>query len=180
MFERFDGLARQSLAEAQAESRSLGHDFLGTEHQLLGLLRLGHGVAYEALEAAGVSYGRVRAMVAAVIGVAFDGDALAAIGIDIEAVRRAAEDSFGPGALERAVAGQGRCFTGPRLTPRAKKVMELALREALALRHNHIGTEHILLAIVREGGGVAARVIGELAPDADIRHLVVDRLRSAS
>ena len=78
------------------------------------------------------------------------------------------------------MAGQRTCFGGPRFTPRAKKVMELALREALALGHNYIGTEHILLGIVREGRGVAARVLQSLAPDVDVRHLVLERLRNAS
>jgi ATP-dependent Clp protease ATP-binding subunit ClpA len=182
MFERFDDLARQALVEAQAEALALGHDFLGTEHQLLGILRLEQGVAWGALQAAGVSHPDVSDAVRVTVGSGadVDADALAAIGIDIDVVRRAAEDSFGPGALERAVAGRSGCFAGPRLTPRAKKVMELALREALALKHNHIGTEHILLGILREGQGVAAQVLRNLAPDTDIRRLVLERLRNAS
>jgi ATP-dependent Clp protease ATP-binding subunit ClpA len=133
-------------------------------------------------DGAGVSHDTVRLAVLEMVGPAVDDDALAAIGIDAEAVRRAAEGSFGPGALERAVAGHRRahCQSGPPFTGRAKKVLELALREALNLKDHHIGTEHVLLAIVREGDGVAARVLRLLAPDTDFRQLVIRRLRAAS
>jgi ATP-dependent Clp protease ATP-binding subunit ClpA len=180
MFARFTTLARQSLVDAQAEARSLGHGFIGTEHQLLGLLRLDQGIAREVLHAAGVGYDDARAAVLNMIGPGVDAEALAAIGIDVDAVRRAAEESFGPGALERAVAGRRGCFGGPPFTARAKKVLELALREALARGHNYIGTEHILLGMIREDTGVAVEVMRQLAPNTNIKHLLLERLRTAS
>jgi ATP-dependent Clp protease ATP-binding subunit ClpA len=180
MFERFTTLARQSLVEAQLEARSLRHGFIGTEHQLLGLLKLDQGMAREVLDTAGVGYDDARVAILNKIGSGLDAEALATIGIDVEAVRRAVEDSFGPGALDRAVAGRRSCFNGPPFTPRAKKVLELALREALALGQNYIGTEHILLAMIREDGGVAVEVLRQLAPNANIKHLVLERLRTAS
>lgn len=106
-----------------------------------------------------------------------DADALRAIGIDVAQVRARIEESFGPGALERARSGG--CRRGSSrwyvpFSPRSKKVMELSLREALRLRHNHIGTEHILLALLREGEGVAARVLADsgVRPD-DLRRSVL-------
>jgi ATP-dependent Clp protease ATP-binding subunit ClpA len=180
MFERFTTLARQSLVEAQVEARSLRHGFIGTEHQLLGLLKLERGIAREVLDTAGVGYDDARVAIVNKTGSGLDAEALATIGIDVEAVRRAVEDSFGPGALERAVAGRRSCFNGLPFTPRAKKVLELALREALALGQNYIGTEHILLGMLREDGGVAVGVLHQLAPNANFKHLVVERLRAAS
>jgi hypothetical protein len=120
MFERFTTLARQSLVEAQLEARSLRHGFIGTEHQLLGLLKLDQGMAREVLDTAGVGYDDARVAILNKIGSGLDAEALATIGIDVEAVRRAVEDSFGPGALDRAVAGAGVASTdrpshpGPR------------------------------------------------------------------
>jgi ATP-dependent Clp protease ATP-binding subunit ClpA len=180
MFQRFTALARQSLVEATAEARDQGHNFVGTEHQLLGVLRVQQGVAHDVLRDAGVSYGSARAEVAATLGAGVDADALAAIGIDIEAVRRAVDASFGPGALERAVTGQRLGTGGPPFTARARRVIELSLREALALKHNYIGTEHILLAIIREDQGVPALVLRRLAPDTDFRNLVLERLQNVS
>jgi ATP-dependent Clp protease ATP-binding subunit ClpA len=180
MFERFTRLARHSLVLAHAESLALGHDWLGTEHQLLGLLQTGDGIAYNVLSDVGLSYPDVRqAVVDAVGGAALDGAALAAIGIDLEEVRRQAEESFGPGALERAMARPHRGRSGP-FTPRAKRVLELALGEAVALEHGYIGTEHILLGMLREGGGVGAQILRRLAPDEDLRRYVIERLRAAS
>jgi ATP-dependent Clp protease ATP-binding subunit ClpA len=178
VFERFTKRARQSLAEAQLEAASLGHNYIGTEHLLLGLLRLDEGVAYQVLTGAGIEIERVREQVAEIIGGGVDAGALASIGIDVSAVREAVEASFGPGALDRAVSGVSR--RGAPFTARSKKVMELSLRAALALGHNYIGTEHLLLAIIREGHGVAAVVLRRLLPETDFRGLVLDRLRHAS
>ena len=179
MFERFTDKAKAAVKQASAEARKLGHDFIGTEHQLLGLLAIGTGIAHEVLIAADVTYDAVAADVKRRIGVCVDGGALAAIGIDLEEIRRAVDDSFGEGALDRAMATKQGCGK-QTFTPRAKKVMELALREALSLGHNYIGTEHLLLAVVREGNGVAAVVLRELAPGYDFRTAVVNRLRAGA
>ena len=130
MFERFTGRARRVIDLTQEEARRLNHDYIGTEHILLGLLREDEGVAARALES---------------------------LGISLDAVRQQVEE----------IIGQGR-RTPPRdipYTPRAKKVLELSLREALQLGHNYIGTEHILLGLIREGDGVAAHVLVELGGD---------------
>ena len=126
MFERFTDRARRVLVLAQQEARVLGHNFLGTEHLLLGLIRETEGVA---------------AM------------ALAQLGIRLDDVRDRVKETVGPA---------GSAPTGsPPFTPWAKRVLELSLREALQLGHNYIGTEHILLGLVREGEGVAARDPGQ-------------------
>jgi hypothetical protein len=130
MFERFTDRARRVVVLAQEEARHLNHNYIGTEHILLGLIHEGEGVAAEALERMGVSLEAVRAEV------------------------------------ERIV---GRGIAGPRgqipFTPRAKKVLELSLREALQLGHDYLGTEHILLGLLREGDGVAAEVLTGLGAE---------------
>lgn len=180
MFERFTKRARQSLVLAQVEGRQLGHDWLGTEHQLLGLLQLGEGVAYDVLTALGITYRDARAAVIDLIGSQLDASALASIGIDLDEVRRHVEETFGPGALEAALQPRRERGASPPFTPRAKHVLELALREAIALGHNYIGTEHVLLGILREGEGVAAQVIGGVVTVEEVRRAVLDRLRAAS
>ena len=173
MFERFTDRARQVLAAAQQEATGLRHDFLGTEHILLGLLQ-GEGVAARVLRAEGIDADEVRRAVAERIGTGpsvplGDAEALAAIGIDLDQVRAAVEESFGEGALDRRLVPTGgpgrrkrvRRLGGPAFAPRAKKVLELSLREALALGHHYIGTEHLLLGVVREGRGVAAELLAE-------------------
>jgi hypothetical protein len=124
MFERFTDRARRVVVLAQEEARLLNHNYIGTEHLLLGLVREGEGVAAEALESFGISLEALRAQVEEIIG-----------------------------------QGQGAQSGHVPFTPRAKKVLELSLREALQLSHNYIGTEHILLGLVREGEGVAAQVL---------------------
>ena len=131
-FHRFTDRAREVVVLAQDEARGLAHDYVGTEHLLLGLLRLEDAVAAQALGSLGITYDDVRAQVGRIVG----------------------EGRRPPRA--------GRL----PFTPRSKKVLELALREALALKHNYIGTEHILLGLVREDEGVAARVLAELGADA--------------
>jgi ATP-dependent Clp protease ATP-binding subunit ClpC len=123
MFERFTNKARQVVVEAQNEARRLKHNYIGTEHLLLGLLD-GDGVATKALTDLGVAADDIRTQVVDIIG-------------------------------------QGTDTTSGHIpfTPRAKKVLELALREALELKHNYIGTEHILLGLLREGEGVGAQVL---------------------
>ena len=132
MFERFTERARQVIVLAQEEARTLRHNYIGTEHLLLGLLREADGVAARVLGALEVSLEEVRGEVTRIVG---EGD----------------NESQGQIPF----------------TPRAKKVLELALREALSLGHNYIGTEHILLGLVRESEGVAARILNDLEVDAD-------------
>ena len=122
MFERFTERARQVVVLAQEEARTLKHNYIGTEHILLGLLREEEGLAARVLESLDITVERVRAQVVRIVG-----------------------------SGEEVTSGQ------IPFTPRAKKVLELALREALSLGHNYIGTEHILLGLVRENEGVAAR-----------------------
>jgi hypothetical protein len=130
MFERFTDRARRVLVLAQEEARLLDHNFIGTEHILLGLIHEGDGVAAKALEG---------------------------LGISLEAVRQRVGETIAP--AETAT------NASPPFTPRAKKVLELSLREALQLGHNFIGTEHLLLGLVREGEGVAASVLVSLGAD---------------
>jgi hypothetical protein len=130
MFERFTDRARRVLVLAQEEARLLNHNFIGTEHLLLGLVDEADGVAARAL---------------------------AQMGISVDHVREKVEEIVGPAGMAHG--------GSPPFTPRAKKVLELSLREALQLGHNYIGTEHILLGLVREGEGVAAQVLVMLGGD---------------
>jgi ATP-dependent Clp protease ATP-binding subunit ClpA len=130
MFERFTDRARRVIVLAQEEAAHLNHDYVGTEHLLLGLAHEGQGVAATALES---------------------------LGIRLEALRSQVEEAIGRG--QRAPSGH------IPFTPRAKKVLELSLRESQQLGHNYIGTEHILLGLVREGEGVAAQVLVKLGAD---------------
>jgi ATP-dependent Clp protease ATP-binding subunit ClpA len=181
MFERFTKPARQAVIVAQLAARRLHHDHVGTEHILLGLLEA-EGAERELLAGFGVTGEAAERRILEVIGHGTsDAEALAAIGIDLEEVRRRVEASFGPDALKQA-SGRGR--GGPLghvpFTPRAKKVLELSLREAVRLRHDHIGPEHILLGLLREGQGLGAQVMVELGADLDaVRAAVLDDLRRA-
>ncbi len=172
MFERFTITARQVVSNAQDEARQLGHRSVGTEHLLLALLHQDSGVAGTVLRGTGLSYDEVQGHILRLLGGDLLGDedaaALSAIGIDLDAVRAKLEQTFGPGALG-AVGSSGRV----PFAPRAKKVIELALREAIRLRHGYIGTEHILLGLVREGQGLAARAIVEAG-------VTLDTLRAAT
>jgi ATP-dependent Clp protease ATP-binding subunit ClpA len=188
MFERFTDRARNVVVDAQAAARRLGHGYTGTEHILLGLLQ-GDGIAARALGSLGITSAAVEREVLAEVGRGplgeRDAEALGAIGIDLEEVRRRIEASFGPGALYWRPGRRRRPRRMPLaaghipFSPRAKKVLELSLREALALKHNYIGTEHILLGLVREGEGLAMLVLTRLGagPQA-IRARVLDALRS--
>src|SRR5260221_2160181 len=142
MFERFTGRARRVVVLAQEEARMLDHNYIGTEHILLGLIREGEGVAAKALES---------------------------LGISLEAARQQVEEIIGPG--RQAPSGH------IPFTPRAKTVLELSLREALQLGHDYIGTEHILLGLIREGEGVAAQVLVRLGADLNrMRQQVIESL----
>jgi len=142
MFERFTDRARRVVVLAQEEAKQLNHNYIGTEHILLGLIREGDGIAAKALAELSISIDNVREQVQEIIG-------------------------------------QGQ--TAPTghipFTPRAKKVLELSLREALQLGHNYIGTEHILLGLIREGEGVAAQVLVKLGADLTrVRQTVIQLL----
>jgi ATP-dependent Clp protease ATP-binding subunit ClpA len=142
VFERFTDRARQVVVLAQEEARMLNHNYIGTEHLLLGLVHEGEGIAAMALKS---------------------------LGISLEAVRSQVEEIIGQG---------GAAPTGHiPFTPRAKKVLELSLREALQLGHNYIGTEHILLGIIREKQGVAAQVLRNVGASLDsVRQQVIGLL----
>ena len=191
MFEHFTDRARGSVVLAQEQALELRHNYIGTEHLLLGLLRERTSLGRQALDRLGVRFDDVRSEVVRVVGEGptappseQDAEALRAIGIDLDEVRRRVEETFGEGALE-GVAPTGRrrrtrCDPyGGRVpfTPRAKKVLELALRESRALRHNYIGTEHILLGLVREREGLAAEILAERdVSDQRVRTVVSDLL----
>jgi ATP-dependent Clp protease ATP-binding subunit ClpC len=138
VFERFTERARQVVVLAQDESRALGHDYIGTEHLLLGLLREEEGVAARVLESLGVELESAQAQVEAIVG-----------------------------RGEKAPASGQIPFT-----PEAKRALELSLREALGLGHNHIGTEHVLLGVIRVEDGVATQVLASY-------ELTADRVRDA-
>jgi ATP-dependent Clp protease ATP-binding subunit ClpA len=146
MFERFTDRARRVVVLAQEEARLLNHNYIGTEHLLLGLIHEQQGVAAKALES---------------------------LGLSLEAVRAQVEEIIGQG--QRAPTGH------IPFTPRAKKVLELSLRESKQLGHNYIGTEHILLGLVREGEGVAAQVLVKLGADLSrVRQQVVQLLSGSA
>jgi Clp amino terminal domain, pathogenicity island component len=142
MFERFTDRARRVVVLAQDEARRLNHNYIGTEHILLGLIHEGEGVAARALQS---------------------------LGISLEAVRQQIEEIIGRG--QQAPSGH------IPFTPRAKKVLELSLRESLQLGHTYIGTEHILLGLIHEGDGVAAQVLVRLGADMNrVREQVIELL----
>ena len=143
MFERFTKRARRVVVLAQEEARMLDHNYIGTEHLLLGLIQEGEGVAAGALES---------------------------LGISLQVVRQQVEEIIGRG--QEAPSGH------IPFTPRAKKVLELSLREAKQLGHDYIGTEHILLGLIREGSGVAAQVLVKLGADLNrVRQQVIQLLQ---
>ncbi len=146
MFERFTERARQVVVLAQEEARALKHNYIGTEHLLLGLLREEEGIAAQVLTGLEVTLDEVRIQVAQIVGVG-----------------------------DESAAGQ------IPFTPRAKKVLELALREALSLGHNYIGTEHILLGLIKENEGVAARILLEFDADSEkIRNEIMRKLTGSA
>jgi ATP-dependent Clp protease ATP-binding subunit ClpC len=145
VFERFTDPAKRAIALAQDEAGMLNHNYIGTEHILLGLVHEGDGAAARAL---------------------------ASLNISLEDVRREVEEIIGRG--QAAPAG------ALPFTPRAKKVLEFSFRESLQLGHNYIGTEHILLGLIREGEGVAAQVLQKLGARLDRVRLAVIQLLSGS
>ncbi|MEU9888255.1 Clp protease N-terminal domain-containing protein [Sphaerisporangium sp. NPDC051011] len=173
MFERFTADARLTVVQAQEEARVLGHDHIGTEHLLLALLRPNPSVGGQVLLRHGLDHDqvgdRVRGLLAGTAPDALDAEALETIGIDLGAVREKVEAAFGPGALDRGPRNRRdrpwRLGGRSPFTSRAKKVLELSLREALALQHNYISDGHILLGLMREGKGLATRVLADAGLD---------------
>jgi ATP-dependent Clp protease ATP-binding subunit ClpA len=162
MFERFSDEARQAVALAGEEAARLHHGWIGTEHLLLGVLCSG-GAPARLLADFGVDARSVRDDVARIVGDGeddIDPDALATLGIDLDAVRERVEEAFGPGALNRR-RGCRTGLLGPHIpfTPRAKKALELTLREGIALGDRELRGEHLILGLLREGDGVAARML---------------------
>ncbi len=164
MFERFTDRARRSLVHAQNEARALGHNYIGTEHILLGLAVEGEGVAAVVLRDLGIEPELIRSEIRRRFppGGAYlyidDADALAALGIDIAEVKEKVEDNFGEGALELPEAPP------PPFTPKGKLVLERSLDAALDLLHNYIGTEHMLLGLLAVTDGAAAEIIAMKVP----------------
>jgi ATP-dependent Clp protease ATP-binding subunit ClpC len=142
MFQTFTDRARRVVIHAQEEARTLDHNYIGTEHILLGLIHEGHGVAVKALSS---------------------------LDISLEAVRQQTEAMIGHGSHE---VPEGHI----PFTPRAKKVLELALSESRHLGHAYVGTEHVLLGLIREGEGVAAQVLAPMGADLDRVRLQVTQL----
>ncbi|WP_031166635.1 Clp protease N-terminal domain-containing protein [Streptosporangium roseum] len=185
MFERFTDEARQAVKLAQANARRLDHHLIGTEHLLLGLLDQPQAVSTEILGRHGLDHGRAYRAVADLTPRApkdaLDAEALESIGIDLSAIRDRVEAAFGPGALDRPPQRdrRGNLVSGRHVpfSPRAKKTLELSLREALALKHGYIGDGHILLGMLREGQGLGSRVLADAGIDAEaVRREVVLRL----
>jgi ATP-dependent Clp protease ATP-binding subunit ClpA len=182
VFERFTKPARESVVQAQGAARRLGDDHIGVEHLLLGLLAEEQGGAASALAELGVTAEAVERELAAKrlpgrLGPA-EAQALESIGIDLEVIRRRVEESFGAGALDR---GAPRRRGHLPFTRDAKKALELGLREAIALRHKEIGSEHLLLGLTRAAGESAAGVLRALqAPPEAVRATVLAKLRKAS
>jgi ATP-dependent Clp protease ATP-binding subunit ClpA len=164
MFERFTREARQTVVQAQAEATALRHPRVGTEHLLLGLVAQ-ETPASAVLARHGLTRATVLESVTALVG-DLDAEALNTLGIDLEAVRERVEETFGPGALDDPA--RRHSATGSGHVPfdaRAKKVLELSLREALALKHRHIADGHIALGLLREGQGLAMKVIADRGID---------------
>jgi ATP-dependent Clp protease ATP-binding subunit ClpA len=200
MFERFTHAARDAVVRAQQEARDLDQSPIGTQHLLLALLADPAGPIALALKDKGVDAKHVRAEVIRRVGTrtgpevpspanmdAEDAAALKAIGIDLDAVRKAIEENFGPGSLRlpRDVPPKrrnplARFYGGKGHIPfsaRNKKVLELSLREAIRLKHDFIAPEHIMLGLLREGNGLAAQILTDAGVDfAKLRADLTDSL----
>ncbi len=182
MFERFTENARTVVVLAQQDARERGDSAIDTGHVLRALLAVPDNLALMVLEGYSVRRADLEADLAgraptpSAAGSVEDADALAALGIDLDEVRRRIEEAFGPGALDRAREPKRR-FLGGHIpfAKESKKALELSLREALALRHNYIGTEHILLGLLH-GEGVAHDVLVARGVLLDVARVIVDEL----
>jgi ATP-dependent Clp protease ATP-binding subunit ClpA len=203
MFERFSTEARAAVIGAQDQARTFGHRYIGTEHLLLSLLANDDGTS-ALLRERGVTIDVARAAIEQYVQrppeglTPSDAEALRTIGIDLDEVRRRLEENFGPDPLARQPEEPVRRRFGLRrsrrapepagaraghvpFSARAKKVLELSLREALRLKHRSIGTEHILLGLIREGEGLAAMILTRHKVDmGELRRAVEARFRTAA
>ncbi len=191
MFERFTKDARAVVRNALAERERLAHRRVGTEHLLIALAADG-GTAGRVLREQGIEAEAVRGWVVQEVGpapglfTAEEAEALLTVGIDVEAVLSRIEETFGADALtqlddepRRGVFRRRR--GGGRFSPRAKKVLELSLREALRLGHHYIGTEHLLLGLIREGQGLAAKILTDRGFDLDgLRRATISAIDKAA
>lgn len=174
VYDRFTELTKRAMVGARDAATALGHDFIGTEHLLLGLAQTA-GVASEALRAHGVELGRLRDET--VRALADDGvpatrgqaakEALSSLGIDLTEIRRLADENFGPGAFK---------YPRPAFSVLAKKAVQASLQRAIELGQQRIDTEHLLLGVLADGDGVPIRVLATLGVDADaLRRSVLER-----
>jgi len=162
MFERFTDDAREVVERAQAEARALGHQYIGTEHLLLGAAVTDGDVA-RVLAANGATPDALRDAIRAEVGEGgLDGAALATLGIDLDEIRRRVEATFGEGALERRRPARAGHIP---FTPRSKKALELALRESLAHGDKHIGAEHVVLGTLRDDKALARCILRRAGAD---------------
>jgi ATP-dependent Clp protease ATP-binding subunit ClpC len=177
VFDIFTGPAKQAILLAQDEATGLGHDYIGTEDLLVGLAGTGDSPGGLALSERGITPELARSEAPRQVqlaGVAPAGGitpaaSLATIGIDVDEIRRRAEDNFGPGRF---------VFPRPAFTARAKKALELSVQEAQALGHDYIGTEHVLLGLLAEGEGIAVRILSAAGVDpAELRSALLARAR---
>jgi ATP-dependent Clp protease ATP-binding subunit ClpA len=201
MFERFTRPSRAAVMRARDESRQLKHGHIGTEHILLALLDPEppdegvDDIASRVLREAGVTPAHVRAEIERLVASGpvrlsdEDAEALRSVGIDLKAVLARIEENFGPDAVlapppapRRGLLRRRKPYPGgSRFTPRSKKVLELSLREALRLNTNYIGTEHILLGLIREGQGLGAKILADSGVDLDELRTATERaLRRAA
>jgi len=184
MFERFSPQAREVVISAQAEARRLHHNYIGTEHLLLGLMDKEHTLSGRLLAEHGLDRPGAEAAILRLLGTAdcgpgeLDAEALETIGIDLSTIRDKVEAAFGAGALDREPARTrtGRLISGRHspFTARVKKVLELSLREALRLQSKRIADGHLLLGLLREGKGLAAKVMTDAGIDFDVLRAEID------
>ena len=177
MFERFTGLAKRAIARAQDEAIGLGHDYIGTEHILLGLADVAEGAAAVVLADSGVTASRARDEITrlppldAGSGAPSAAEALAAIGIDVDEIRRRAESNFGPGQF---------VFPRPAFTPRGKEALTLSLKAAQALGDADVDTQHLLLGLLAEGQNRAIDTLQAIGADlGQLRSAVLGRTTTA-
>jgi ATP-dependent Clp protease ATP-binding subunit ClpA len=181
MFERFTEAARQTVVLAQQEAQELRSGHIGTEHLLLGIVGQGGTPVAEVLIRHGLTRDAVTSALAARLPDDLDAEALTSLGIDLDAVRETVEATFGPGALDAVGPSCRRRARGGHIpfTPRAKKVLELSLRESIALKSTAIADGHIALGLLREGEGMAAKVIADRGIDAaTLREEITAALRA--
>jgi ATP-dependent Clp protease ATP-binding subunit ClpA len=183
MFERFTTKARDTVIGAQDAARRRGADAIGSEHLLAALYEQRGNLALTVLDALSVRREDVEAELERLgrggVATPADAEALATLGIDLDEVRRQVEEAFGPGALDRTRSGLGRRWGRRGHIPfakDAKKVMNLALREALLLKHNYIGCEHILLGMLHDGTGAAGVFLRSRGVRQDATRIIVEEL----